>query len=58
MGFASISLQKENHMAIQRKTSQEKPLKANFRNLYPYISMHILHTVLYTFPEVLTVRTC
>ena len=45
-------------MAIQRKTSQEKPLKANFRNLYPYISMHILHTVLYTFPEVLTVRTC
>ena len=45
-------------MAIQRKTFQEKPLKANFRNLYPNISMHILHTVLYTFPEVLTVRTC
>ena len=27
-------------------------------NLHPDISMHILHTVLYTFPKVLTRRIC
>ena len=27
-----------------------------FNLLYPNISMHVLHTVLYTFPEVLTRR--
>ena len=26
--------------------------------LYPNISIHILHTVLYTFPKVLTRRIC
>ena len=26
--------------------------------LHPYISRHILHTVLYTFPELLTRRIC
>ena len=29
-----------------------------FPFLYPNISMHILHTVLYTFPKVLTRRIC
>ena len=29
-----------------------------FNLLYPNISMHFLHTVLYTFPEVLTRRIC
>ena len=29
-----------------------------FNPLHPNISMHILHTVLYTFPKVLTRRIC
>ena len=29
-----------------------------FNPLHPNISMHILHTVLYTFPRVLTWRIC
>ena len=29
-----------------------------FNPLHPNISMHILHTVLYTFPKVLTGRIC
>ena len=29
-----------------------------FPQQHPNISMHILHTVLYTFPRVLTRRTC
>ena len=29
-----------------------------FNLLYPNINMHFLHTVLYTFPEVLTRRIC
>ena len=29
-----------------------------FNLLHPNISMHILHTVLYTFPKVLTRRIC
>ena len=29
-----------------------------FNPLHPKISMHILHTVLYTFPKVLTRRIC
>ena len=29
-----------------------------FNPLYPNISMHILHTVLYTFPNVLVRRIC
>ena len=30
----------------------------HFRSLHPNISMHILHTVLYRFPKVLTRRIC
>ena len=30
----------------------------HFNPLHPNISMHILHTVLYTFPNVLTRRIC
>ena len=31
---------------------------ANVNPLHPNISMHILHTVLYTFPNLLTGRIC
>ena len=33
-------------------------MKASFNPLHPNISMHILHTVLYTFPKVLRRRIC
>ena len=31
---------------------------AQINPLHPNISMHILHTILYTFPKVLTRRIC
>ena len=33
-------------------------LKLHLNHLHPYISMYILHTVLYTFPKVLARRIC
>ena len=34
------------------------PYVFSFNPLHPNISMHILHTVLYTFPDVLAGRIC
>ena len=44
----------EKPTAIQVKTVHKKLLTF----LHPDISMHILHTVLYTFPMILTKRIC
>ena len=44
--------------ALTRGGCLHKELRWVLKPLHPNISMHILHTVLYTFPKVLTRRIC
>ena len=67
IGQAAMNvLRKRNVFQVTTEDTQTNALKklkkeqAAFRLnlLHPNISMHILHTVLYTFPEVLSRRIC
>ena len=55
---ALVTLRYESIKKSELPSREKNPFFIGIYPLQPNISMHILHTVLYTFPEALAKRTC